>query len=87
MRLNIDAVKNHMKYLKDDVYDREFYVALVLYDIVGMERKSITEEVINKALDIIDDYESIYDNDMRDDIRYGIKNDYEINEYEEYMEK
>lgn len=31
--MNLEAVKNHMEYLKQDKFDREFYVALMLYDV------------------------------------------------------
>ena len=36
MSLNRDAIEKHLKYLKEDKYDREFYVALLLYDIKGI---------------------------------------------------
>lgn len=64
--MNIEAIKNHMTYLENDNYDREFYVALLLYDILGVKADEVTEEMIDTAFDIQDDYDSIYNEDLRD---------------------
>lgn len=82
--MNIQAVKDHIKYLKEDGFSLEFYTALMLYDIAGLEDKDITEEKINKAYRIQDSYDSIYNQDLRDEIRSELEAE---QEYEEEMEK
>ena len=70
--LDIDAVKNHMKYLKQDKFDREFYVALMLYDVCNIPIENVTEETIEATHEIIDSYDSIYDYDLRDRVNAEI---------------
>lgn len=74
--MNIEAIKNHMTYLENDNYDREFYVALLLYDILGVKADEVTEEMIDTAFDIQDDYDSIYNEDLRDRFREEIEFEY-----------
>ena len=47
--MNREAIEQHMKYLQDDHYDREFYVALLLYDVKGLTSQDLTDEIIDKA--------------------------------------
>lgn len=82
--LDIEAVKEHIKYLREDKKDREFYVALLLYDVLGLEEKDITEEKINKAYEIEDKYDSIYNEDLRDNLKEDIEPE---EEQEEEIEK
>lgn len=70
--MNLDAVKRHMEYLKNDKFDREFYIALILYDVCGMPVEQVTEEIIYDTHEIIDSYDSIYDNFLRDHVREDI---------------
>lgn len=72
LSLDIDAVKNHMKYLKQDKFDREFYVALMLYDVCNIPIENVTEETIEATHEIIDSYDSIYDYDLRDRVNAEI---------------
>lgn len=80
--LDIEAVKKHVEYLRKDNYNREFYVALLLYDIAGYYEKDITEEKINRAYEISDRYDSIYKEELRDDINCEL-----TKEQEEELEK
>lgn len=80
--MNIDEIKNHINYLKNDKYSQEFYIALLLYDIFDIDVADVTEEMVNNVFDIQDDYDSIYNEDMRDRIR----DEYE-NELEEELEE
>lgn len=77
MELNIEAIKEHIKYLQEDKYSREFYVALLLYDIRGLTTEELNEDVINKAFEISDEYDSIYNEDMRDRFLYDFEEEIE----------
>ena len=81
--MNIDEVKNHIKYLKEDKFSNEFYVALILYDIKGLSPEDIDDDMVKRAYEIIDDYDSIYNDDMRDRVLY----DFDLEEeHEEEVE-
>ena len=83
MSLNRDAIEKHLKYLKEDKYDKEFYVALLLYDIKGIKDvKDLTDEDIDIAYEIQDDYDYIYNKDMRDRFLYN----FEMGKDEEELE-
>ena len=43
--MNIEKIKDHIKYLREDKYNTEFYVALLAYDIFEFDEKEITEEM------------------------------------------
>ncbi len=74
--MNIEAIKNHITYLEKDKYDLEFYIALLLYDILGVKADEVTEEMIDTAFDIQDEYESIYNEDLRYRFREEIEFEY-----------
>lgn len=84
--MNIEKIKDHIKYLREDKYNTEFYVALLAYDIFEFEEKEITEEIINKIFEIEDRYDSIYNEELRDELRREIEENQEI-ELEEKIEK
>lgn len=71
MSLNKDAVKKNLDYIRAAyrVNSQEFIVAFFLYEINGMKKEDITEEVINKVDHILDETENYYDEYMRDRIR------------------
>ena len=87
--MNIEAIKNHMNYLKNDKYDMEFYIALLLYDILDVPIDKVTKEMIDLAYNIQDDYDSIYNEDLRDRIREEIEfeNDYDLEKIGDEIEK
>lgn len=84
--INTDAVRRHIEYIKNDKYDSEFCVALLLYDLAGLYGNDITEEDINKAYEISKKYSSIYKDEIRDEINYELSKEQEeekdIDEYE-----
>ncbi len=82
MGLNIEEIKKHINYLKEDRYSREFYVALLLYDILDVNPDNITEKIIDDVDEIQDEYDSIYNEDMRDKIRDLEEEKEEEQEYE-----
>ena len=84
--MNIEKIKDHIKYLREDQYNTEFYVALLAYDIFEFDEKEITEEIINKIFEIEDRYDSIYNEELRDELRREIEENQEI-ELEEKIEK
>lgn len=84
--MNIEKIKDHIKYLREDKYNTEFYVALLAYDIFEFDEKEITEEIINKIFEIEDRYDSIYNEELRDELRREIEENQEI-ELEEEIEK
>lgn len=77
--LNIEEIKKHIEYFRKDKYDREFYVALLIYDVLGYNEKEVTEEIINRVYDIEDQYESIHKSELRDELR----NELEMEQEEE----
>ena len=72
MSLNRNAIEEHLRYLEADKYDREFYVALLLYDVLGIRKEEVTDEQIERAYELQDDYQSIYDEDLRERLRYEL---------------
>ena len=84
--MNIEKIKDHIKYLREDKYNTEFYVALLAYDIFEFDEKEITEEIINKIFEIEDRYDSIYNEELRDELRREIEENQDI-ELEEEIEK
>lgn len=84
--MNIEKIKDHIKYLREDKYNTEFYVALLAYDIFEFDEKEITEGIINKIFEIEDRYDSIYNEELRDELRREIEENQEI-ELEEKIEK
>ena len=84
--MNIEKIKDHIKYLREDKYNTEFYVAILAYDIFEFDEKEITEEIINKIFEIEDRYDSIYNEELRDELRREIEENQEI-ELEEEIEK
>jgi len=67
--LKIEAVKNHIKNLREDKYDREFYIALLMYDVLGYDENQVNKEIVDRVYDIEDLYESIYNGALRDELR------------------
>ncbi len=78
--MEIEEIKKHINYLKNDKYSREFYVALLLYDILDIDAKDVTEDMVNNVFDIQDDYDSIYNEDLRDRIRDEIEEELDLDE-------
>ena len=87
--MNIEELKKHLDYIKNDKYSREFYVALLLYDILDVSVDELTEDMVNKTFEIQDKYDSIYNEDLRDSIRDEIDfcKDYSMELEEEEIEK
>lgn len=67
--IDIDEVKKNMIFIEEAVYSNEFYVALLLYDVLGLSHKNINEYIIKKANVIQDGYESIYNEDLREELQ------------------
>lgn len=71
--LDINAVKEHINYFNNDKNNREFYTALLLYDVLGFSSKDISYEDIEYVYQLQDEYDSIYDEDLRERIREKYK--------------
>lgn len=84
--MNIEKIKDHIKYLREDKYCEEFYIALLSYDVLGFHENEITEEIINKIFEIEDEYDSIYNEELRDRINIEVNKNQEM-ELEEEIEK
>ena len=82
--LNIDAVKNHIKYFREDKYNSEFYIALLIYDILGYDEKQVNQDIINRVDDIEGLYETIYKGVLIDELKNEFK--IEKEEIEEEIE-
>lgn len=61
----IEAI-NQLKSIDLDL----FYPALALYDMCGIEEP--TEEQVNHAIELVGNVDTIYDEDMREDIRHDL---------------
>ena len=66
--LNIEEIKKHIDYLHKDKYYNEFYVALLIYDVLGKTSNEIDEEMIEKIYEIEDRYDSIYNESLREEL-------------------
>lgn len=67
--LSIDAVKEHINYFRKNKYDREFYIALLMYDVLDYDEKDVTEELVEKIYDVEGKYDYIYKQALRDELR------------------
>lgn len=67
--LSIDAVKEHINYFRENKYDREFYIALLMYDVLDYDEKDVTEELVEKIYDVEGRYDYIYKQALRDELR------------------
>lgn len=85
--LNIDAVKEHINYFYNDKNDREFYIALLLYDVLGFSSKDISYEDIEYVYQLQDEYDSIYNEDLRERIREKYQEEQEKNNDEREKEQ
>lgn len=70
--LDKNAVEEHLKYFKEDKHYNEFYVALMLYEIYDLNIRDLNDKIIKDAQNIIDEYDSIYNDDLRERIRNEI---------------
>ena len=42
MNLDRNAIEEHLEYLDNDKHCNEFYVALLLYDVLGIRKADLT---------------------------------------------
>jgi len=82
--LDRNAVEEHLKYFREDKNNNEFYVALMLYELYDLNVRDLNDKIIKDTQKIIDEYDSIYNQDLRERIREEI--DVE-KEREEEMER
>lgn len=70
MSLNKELVEKNFDYIEEaiKVNNREFFVALFLYDVVGVEKDEITEDIIKYVHNVLDETEHYYDENLRDNI-------------------
>lgn len=85
--LDLEAVKEHINYFQDDKKNREFYTALLLYDVLGFSSKDILYEDIEYVYQLQDEYDSIYDEDLRERIREKYKEEQTKEEQEKEKEQ
>ncbi len=81
--MNLEEIKKHIQYFMDDKYDREFYVALALHDILGIKLEQVTSDLVDNVLEIIDNYDSIYEEFLRYDLRDFMNGNYKSEEENE----
>ena len=69
--MRTEKVKEYMEYLRGETqqYPLEFYVALLLYDVLDIPTEDVNEDLVDRAYDIQDEYETIYNYDLREDIK------------------
>lgn len=70
--LDKKAVEKHLKYFQENKSHNEIYVALLLYEVYDLNVKDLNHKIIRDTYDIIDKYETIYDRNLKDDIREKI---------------
>lgn len=70
MSLNKDAVVKNLDYIKDAIRTncQEFMIAFFLYEINGIKKEEITDDMINSVDSILEDTEYYYDEQLRDRI-------------------
>ncbi len=78
MAIKKEKVEEQYRLIEESIkkYDREFFIALFMYDVLKIEREKINDDIIKRIENILDDYPSYYDENLRDDIK-------EINEERE----
>lgn len=64
----VEQVRDFLKYFNTNAYKEGFFEALLLHERLAPIDKEINANVVEKASEIIDDYETIFDYDLRDDI-------------------
>lgn len=71
MSLNREVVLKHLDYIREACRSnsQEFIIAFFLYEINGMKKEDITEDIINQMDNILDRTEYYYDETMRDKIK------------------
>lgn len=70
MSLNKDAVEKYLDYIKDAIStnSQEFMIAFFLYEINGIKKEEITDDMINSVDSILEDTEYYYDEQLHDRI-------------------
>ena len=70
MSLNKDAVEKYLDYIKEAIStnSQEFIIAFFLYEINGIKKEEITDDMINSVDSILEDTEYYYDEQLRDRI-------------------
>jgi len=71
MSLNREVVLKHLDYIREACRSnsQEFIIAFFLYEINGMKKEEITEDIINQMDNILDRTEYYYDETMCDKIK------------------
>lgn len=85
--LDINAVKELINYFNNDKNAQEFYIALLLYDVLGFSSKDISYEDIEYVYQLQDEYDSIYDEDLRERIREKYKEEQTKEEQDKDIEQ
>lgn len=83
MNLNKELILEYTEKFRQMLrnYD-EFYVALLIYEFLDLEPDKITDNLIKDVHEIIDDRDTVYDEDMRYNIRDLEEEKEEEQEYE-----
>lgn len=77
--MDLEIVQEHLKELKKIRHDKEFYVALLIYELTDINEKTITQADVNKVYEIQKRSSSIFDPDLREQV----EKEYEEREQEE----
>ena len=64
--LDRKAVEEHLEYIRSDKHTNGFYIALLLYELYDLDVKDLNDKMILETHEIIDEYDSIYNGDLRD---------------------
>lgn len=72
--MDIEGIKYWIKKLDDNQYSYEFYIALLLYEVFNIKDYEINEKLISKAYKIIEKYDSIYNQELHDEIHELLPN-------------
>lgn len=81
--MDLEIVREHLKEWKEIRHDKEFYVALLIYELTDINEKTITQADANKVYDIQKRSSSVIDPDLREQV----EKEYEEREQEEEIEK
>lgn len=81
--LDKKAIEEHLEYIRNDKHPNEFYVALLLYEIYDLNIKDLNDKIISETYNIIDNYDSVYN----DDLRCRLRDEQFIEKEEQEMER
>lgn len=67
-KFNKAKVESYLKQFKESNGDKEFHIALLIYDRLDLDVEDVTEELIESIGSLCDSYSTIYNGDLNDEL-------------------